>query len=97
MPPPLAPVFGHQPWNLGELQPLEPHFFTDFSASYQQRNQKLAAWAYIQFTRSVTLLAVAEDALTPSHAFESTVYEAELRALHAVVIHTDWDITVGGL
>eukprot|EP00971_Amphidinium_carterae_P077697 1536307-Amphidinium_carterae.1 len=38
---------------------------------------------------------MAANVLTEPQAFESTVYEAELRALHAVVLHTSWNISVG--
>eukprot|EP00971_Amphidinium_carterae_P077698 1536308-Amphidinium_carterae.1 len=38
---------------------------------------------------------MAANVLTEPQAFESTVYEAELRALHAVVPHTSWNISVG--
>eukprot|EP00971_Amphidinium_carterae_P186235 3696768-Amphidinium_carterae.2 len=95
MPAPLPAPCGGLPWCLGELQPSEPHFFTDGSGCHQRCVQKLAAWAYVQFSAAGELLAMAANVLTEPQAFESTVYEAELRALQAVVLHTSWDISVG--
>eukprot|EP00971_Amphidinium_carterae_P045700 899220-Amphidinium_carterae.1 len=96
MPAPMPAPCSDLPWCLGELQPSEPHFFTDGSGCHQRCARKLAAWAYVQFSASGELLAMAANVLTEPQAFESTVYEAELRALQAVVVlHTSWDISVG--
>eukprot|EP00971_Amphidinium_carterae_P236092 4685401-Amphidinium_carterae.1 len=38
---------------------------------------------------------MAAEALTLPYASESTVSEAELSAVHAVIRHTDWDFDIG--
>eukprot|EP00971_Amphidinium_carterae_P061870 1225217-Amphidinium_carterae.1 len=35
------------------------------------------------------------EVLTQPYASESTVYEADLSAVHAVIRHTDWDLDIG--
>eukprot|EP00971_Amphidinium_carterae_P227695 4516439-Amphidinium_carterae.1 len=85
----------HASWSLGELIQTEPRFYTDGSGCHQHRSAKLAAWAYVQLSSAGEPLAVAAGALAGPPAFEGSVYEAELRAVAAVLQHTTWDVHIG--
>eukprot|EP00971_Amphidinium_carterae_P015953 314891-Amphidinium_carterae.1 len=95
MPAPGPGDMRHSAWSDGELLPGQPWFYTDGSGCQQTKTHKLAAWAYVQVDAGGRALAAAAALLTPPDAYDCTVYEAELRALHAVLQHTTWDIDVG--
>eukprot|EP00971_Amphidinium_carterae_P142602 2825038-Amphidinium_carterae.1 len=89
--PPPVPHAPAAIWAAGELLPTVRHFFTDGSGCHQTRTRKLAAWAYVQLDTEGILHAVAVGTLETPSAYEATVYEAELRAVLAVLQHTTWD------